>query len=53
MTKTSKNSDEVDENIKQCFYFELSTNRSCTKHAPHFREMDKYEVVSFWQTNTL
>ena len=24
MTKTSKNSDEEDENIKQCFYFELS-----------------------------
>ena len=43
--KQTKNTKNVDKNIKDCFNLELAL--------PNFTEAEKYGVVSFCQTNTL
>ena len=44
--KNNKKAKKVDENIKQCFYFELAP-LLVMQHAPNFREMEKYEWYRF------
>ena len=51
----SNNVDKIDENIKLCFCYELAPTEPLFNmlQTLDFRDTEKYEVVSFCQTNTL
>ena len=50
-----KNADKVDENIKLCFCLELAPTEPWYNmlQTLNFRDTEKYEVVSFFQTDRL